>query len=108
MSLGPEPDLPQAVAAAVLAHPAVVRLDGGPFGSIASYLPGRRVVGVRVGVGDGPVEVAVVVLRPWPAGLPAVAEEIAAAVRGVVGERAVDVTVADVVAAPTPHPLPRA
>ena len=29
---------PADVASAVLRHPAVIRLDGGPFGSIASYL----------------------------------------------------------------------
>jgi len=94
---GPAPHLPQEVAAAILAHPAVARLDGGPFGVIASYLPGHRVVGVRIGDGDGPVEVAVVVRLTWPGGLPALADELAAVVRGVVGERPVDVTVADVV-----------
>jgi hypothetical protein len=111
----PEPvdrPLPERVAAAVLGHPAVARLDGGPFGSVASYLPGRRVVGVRAGDGAGsePVEVAVVVR--WPAGspLPALAGEIAALVRGVAGERPVDVTVADLVpapiSAPTSGPVP--
>ncbi|MFR9804689.1 hypothetical protein ACL02T_20740 [Pseudonocardia sp. RS010] len=99
---GPPAPLPERVAAAVLGHPAVARLDGGPFGSVASYLPGRRVVGVRAEEGTGPdepVEVAVVVR--WPAGpsLPALAEEIAALVRGVAGERPVDVTVTDLVPA---------
>lgn len=104
--------LPERVAAAVLGHPAVARLDGGPFGSVASYLPGRRVVGVRArehvprGATEPvePVEVAVVVRWPsgWP--LPVLAEEIAALVRGVAGERPVDVTVADLVAAPGPAP----
>ncbi|WP_231498133.1 hypothetical protein [Pseudonocardia halophobica] len=104
-----ERPLPERVAAAVLSHPAVVRLDGGPFGSVASYLPGRRVVGVRAGEGAAagePVEVAVVVR--WPAGtpLPELAEEIAARVRGVAGERPVDVTVADLVPAPITAPAP--
>ncbi len=37
-----------AVAAAALACPEVVSLSGGQFGEVATYLPGRRVAGVRV------------------------------------------------------------
>ena len=56
-----DPVLAEAVAAAVLAHPGVARLSGGPFGTIASYLPGRRVIGVRLPLEDtDPVEIAVV------------------------------------------------
>lgn len=47
-----------AIAAAVLACPLVVALSGGRAGEIASYLPGRRVTGVRIG--DGAVTVHVV------------------------------------------------
>lgn len=89
--------LPQQVAEAVAAHPAVVRLDGGPFGTVASYLPGRRVVGVRLGLAPEPVEVAVVVRWPWRTPLPVLADELGDLVRTVTGERAVAVTVADVV-----------
>ena len=108
-SPSPPAPLPERVAAAVLGHPAVARLDGGPFGSIASYLPGRRVVGVRAGEGAAasePVEVAVVVRWPAGASLPVLAEEIAARVRGVAGERPVDVTVADLVPAPISAAVP--
>jgi hypothetical protein len=87
---------PQQVADVVLAHPAVVRLDGGPFGTVASHLPGRRLVGIRLAVAPEPVEVAVVVRWPWSAPLTAVAAEIEAAVRSVVGDRAVAVSIADV------------
>lgn len=91
------------VAAAVLAHPGVARLDGGPFGTVASHLPGRRrVVGVRIGVGDEPVELAVVARLGTP--LPRLADELGAAVRGVLGPVAVEVTVCDVVAAVAPAP----
>jgi hypothetical protein len=38
----------EVVAAAVLAVPGVVRLHGGRFGGLATYLPGRRVIGVRI------------------------------------------------------------
>lgn len=84
--------------AAVLAHPGVARLDGGPFGSIASYLPGRRVVGVRIGVGDEPVELALVARLGTP--LPRLAEELGSVVRALCGPVAVEVTVSDVVGPP--------
>lgn len=92
---------PDAVAAAVLAHPSVVRLDGGPFGSIATYLPGSRLWGVRLpGPGEtGAVEIAVVVALGTPFG--EIADALAARVRGLLGEpdARVEVTVADVGAA---------
>ncbi len=49
---------PDTVAALVLDCPAVAGLSGGPFGTVATYLPGRSVPGIRVG-GDT-VEVHVV------------------------------------------------
>ncbi len=85
------------VAAAVLAHPAVARLDGGPFDTVASYLPGhRRVLGVRIGTGAEPVEVAVVARFGTP--LRQLAGEIGDAVRRVLGPVQVEVTFSDVVA----------
>lgn len=85
-----------AVAAAVCAHPDVVRLDGGPFGAVASYLPGRRrVLGVRIGGPGESTEVAVVVR--WGTPLASVADGVAGRVREVLGPVAVDVTFADVV-----------
>ena len=49
---------PEAVASAALACPSVAGMSGGAIGEVASYLPGRRVTGVRVK--DGEVEVHVV------------------------------------------------
>lgn len=93
----PDPG-PSAVAAAVLAHPAVARLDGGPFGTVASHLPGRRrILGVRIGTGTEPVEIAVV--ARFGMALPQLADEVAAAVRGVLGPVEVEVTFSDVVSA---------
>lgn len=46
-----------AVSAAVLAVPGVVALHAGPFGTVATYLPGRRVIGVRLRPGAGEVHV---------------------------------------------------
>ncbi|GAA2564515.1 Asp23/Gls24 family envelope stress response protein [Pseudonocardia hydrocarbonoxydans] len=95
----------RAVAAAVAAHPGVVRLDGGPWGTVASHLPGRaRVDGVRLGVGAEPVEIAVVVRLGIP--LPQLADELAAAVRAVLGPVPVDVTFSDVVSAVAAAPTP--
>jgi hypothetical protein len=93
---GDRPEEAEEVAAAVLAHPAVARLDGGPFGTVVSYLPGRRrVLGVRIGVGDEPVELAVVVRLGRP--LPGLADELGRVVRGLLGPVPVEVTFADVV-----------
>lgn len=90
-----EADLaPAAVVAAVLAHPGVARMDAGPFGTVASLRPGHRIVGVRIGVGDEPVEIAVV--ARWGTPLPRLAEELGATVRALLGPVAVDVTVSDV------------
>jgi hypothetical protein len=100
------PDRPARVAelaAAVLAHPGVARLDGGPFGTVASHLPGRRrILGVRIGVGAEPVELAVVARLGRP--LPQLAQELGAVVRELLGPVAVELTVADVVAGPEPVP----
>jgi hypothetical protein len=88
-----------AIADAVRAHPGVARLDGGPFGTVATYLPGRqRVVGVRVGVGDEPVELAVVARLGLP--LPRLGAELGAIVQRVCGPVAVEVTFSDVVIEP--------
>jgi len=55
----PPLDPAEEVAAAVLAVPGVVRLHGGRFGGLGTYLPGRRVAGVRID--DEGTEVHVVV-----------------------------------------------
>ena len=87
------------IAAAVLAHPGVDSLDGGPFGTVASYLAGGRIVGVRIGTDGEPVELAVVARFGTP--LPRLAEELGAVVRGLLGPVAVEITFSDVVTAPS-------
>jgi len=78
-----EPDA-EYIATAVLSVAAVAGLHGGAFGEVATYLPGRRVTGVRVTddgvwvhvVGRYPVPVAVTVaavraaVAPHASGLP--------------------------------------
>jgi hypothetical protein len=87
--------LADAVVAAVRAHPAVADLDGGPFGVIACYLPGRRVVGVRLGEPGEPVEVSVVARLGIP--LPQLATELRRMIAAVTGPRVIDMIINDVI-----------
>lgn len=115
MSIDKE-ELTERVVAALRAHPAVARLDAGLFGVVATYLPGRRVTGVRVPDDDSAVEVSVAL---WTGhAVPDAARDIRALVRAIAGDVRVDVTVTDLVdpadpadpladAATTPdHPAP--
>lgn len=65
--LAPDPD---ALVAAVLACPHVAAMSGGVLGEVATYLPGRRVRGIRI----RPDEVAVHVIGVYG---PAVREIVA-------------------------------
>lgn len=79
------------VAAAVVAVPGVAALHGGMFGEVGTYLPGRRVAGVRTR--DGVTDVHVSLFYDAPV------RDTAAQVRDVVAAltgTAVDVTVEDV------------
>ena len=81
-----------AVAAAVQGCTGVAALDGGPFGQVASYLPGRKVTGVVVG--DG--RVTVQVRSRWGVPAPDLAALIAAVLAPLTGPRPVDVVIADI------------
>lgn len=87
-----EPDLADEIAAAVLAVPGVAGLHAGTFGEVATYLPGRRVTGVRV----RPDVTEVHVVLSWGAPVLPTADAIRAAVAPLAATR-VDVTVQDVV-----------
>lgn len=90
-----EPDvLAQRVATALGAHPDVADLHGGIFGAVATYLPGRRLVGVRIGTASEPVEVGVVLRLHRP--IPGVVADLRRRVSEMCGGAAVDITVADV------------
>lgn len=89
---------PEVVAAAVLACPAVAGLSGGPFGSAATYLPGRRVRGVVVretGSGGLP-DVAVHVVARFGTPMTEVAGQVRAAVSAAAPGSRTDVHVDDV------------
>lgn len=70
------PTIADDIAVLVLAVPDVVRLHGGRFGEAATYLPGRRITGIRFG--DKLIEVHVVVAGNAP--IPETAQLIHAAV----------------------------
>ena len=90
---GPEATVDvDAVAERALKCRSVARISTGPFGEVATYLPGRRVPGVRVR--DGRLEIHVVAC--WGAEVPQLADEVRKAVRPVAGEVPIDVHVDDV------------
>jgi hypothetical protein len=87
------------IATVVRASPTIAGLNSGRFGEIATYLPGRRIAGVRI----HPDEVTIGVIGRYPATI----AEIDTAVRAAVGaiDRPVHVTVLDI-AAPGDAPGP--
>ena len=89
-------DPAERLAAAVLAVPGVEALHPGMFGEVGTYLPGRRVAGVRVT--DHAVDVHIVLAYGIPV------RDTAALVRATVGGLhpgvPVNVTVEDVAPAP--------
>ncbi len=82
----------EAVAAAARGCPLIADLTGGRFGEVATYLPGRRIQGVRDV--DGVVEIHVV--AKWGTPLPEVAEVVRAAVTPLAGGRPVAVFIEDI------------
>ncbi|WP_027929052.1 hypothetical protein [Amycolatopsis thermoflava] len=83
------------IAAAVLARPHVTGLHGGRFGEIATYLPGRRVHGVRIRFD----EITVGVVGRYPATVREISDDVRTVVAALpgVGGRAVHVHVADLI-----------
>ncbi|MDV6271533.1 Asp23/Gls24 family envelope stress response protein [Rhodococcus globerulus] len=86
------------IASAVTAVPGVVGLHAGSFGEVGTYLPGRRVPGIRIGEEATEVHVSV--------GCDVPVRETAALIRRTVAaitEGPVHITIEDVVP-PLPHP----
>ncbi len=81
-----------AIAAATLACPAVAGLHEGGIQAVATYLPGRRVVGVRVD--ERRVVVSVLMASRFSVRL--LDAQVRSALAPLVGDREVDVYVADV------------
>ncbi|MDF9714753.1 hypothetical protein KK617_01180 [Nocardioides sp. ChNu-99] len=87
------------VARAVRSVPGVHDLHGGVLGEVATYLPGRRVAGIRLREPGADVHVVLA----WAAPLTATTEAVRAAVRPLAGGP-VDVTVEDVAPPGAPRP----
>ncbi|QBJ98575.1 hypothetical protein ERC79_06310 [Rhodococcus sp. ABRD24] len=86
----PERATAELAADAVLAVPGVTGLHGGEFGEVATYLPGRRVTGIRIGVDGCAVHITV----RYPADLFGTAERVRSTVHPIV-RVPVDVTIED-------------
>lgn len=85
---------PDTLARAVLACPLVADMSSGVFGEAATYLPGRRVAGVRIT--DTAVEVHVVAVLGVT--VTRIGAEVRDALAPLVGDYPVDVVIEDVVA----------
>ncbi|MFI0419386.1 hypothetical protein [Spongiactinospora sp. 9N601] len=90
-SVRTENELVRDIAQRVAGCPDVAELSGGPFGTIATYLPGGRVRGVALR--DDGLEIAVTARYGTP--LPEVADRIREAVGQAAGGRPVNVTIDD-------------
>lgn len=76
------PELADVVADVVLAVPGVAGLHGGMFGEAGTYLPGRRVAGVRLGEDGADIHLSVVFGVPVRETAEAVRRAVAALVPG--------------------------
>ncbi|WP_181958210.1 hypothetical protein [Nonomuraea deserti] len=84
------------IAQRVRACSGVIRLSGGPFGTVATYMPGERLLGVSVN--DREVEIAIVARMDRP--LPETADEVRQAVTDLADGRRVNVRIDDIVEEP--------
>lgn len=91
------------VADAVTSVTGVVGTHPGMFGEVGTYLPGKRVPGVRID--DETVEIHVAVT--YGTDLSEIAAAIRAKVSTLTGARVVDVCVEDIVAPPSASNAPR-
>jgi hypothetical protein len=87
----PGPD-PEAVSLAVQSCPLVAGLHAGAFGEVASYLPGRRIRGVRVTV----AEVEVHVIGRYPAPMDEIAAQVRSTLAALTASLPVHVVIEDV------------
>jgi hypothetical protein len=87
----PGPPDPERIAGVTAACPLVAGLNGGPLGGVATYLPRRRVTGVRV----GPAGVDVHVTARYPATIREVDTQLRAALAPHLGGLPLAITVED-------------
>jgi hypothetical protein len=80
-----------ALAEAISAVPGVSRLSPGRFGEVATYLPGGRVPGIRLGAESLDVHV----VADWGVSVPELAAQVRSAASDVIGAGRIDVYVDD-------------
>ncbi len=90
-STPPATEPAEAVAALVVGCPGVASLSGGSFGEVATYLPGRRVRGIRL---EGQT-VEIHVVADWGTPLGPIADQVRAVCHPFAGGRPIDVYVDD-------------
>lgn len=93
------------IAVATLSCPAVARLHGGRFGEVATYLPGRRIGGVRLRSTPDGDAVEIHVVGRYPVAVAEIAGQVRTAVRPLVGTAPVDVVVGDYAGTTEPAPV---
>ncbi|MEV4892248.1 hypothetical protein AB0K48_22965 [Nonomuraea sp. NPDC055795] len=81
----------RAIAEKARGVPGVAALSGGPFGTVSTYLPGERLVGVAVR--DDGVEISIVARNGHP--LPQLAATVRREVAGLAGGRPVNIRIDD-------------
>jgi hypothetical protein len=77
---------------AVIGCPGVAGLGSGTIGELATYLPGRRVPGIRV----SPERVELEICAAWGPPIKQIAEQIWAALAVVVTDRPIEITITDI------------
>ena len=81
-----------AVHAAVAACPGVAGLGSGTVSSLTTYLPGRRLSGIRI----NPDSVDLEIIAAWGTAAADIYRQIQTAVTAAVGGRRIDLTIADI------------
>ena len=82
-----------AVHAAVSNCPGVAGVGSGTLAALTTYLPGRRIPGIRI----NPESIELEIVANWDATAAAIGRHIRAAIAGLVSGRRVDITIADIV-----------
>jgi hypothetical protein len=81
-----------AVHAAVNSCPGVARVGSGSVAALTTYLPGRRIPGIRI----NPDTVELEVIAEWDSNAANIGRAIQSVVTGLAGARRVDITITDI------------
>lgn len=90
---GSNADFLRELAARIDAAPSVARRSSGLIGTVAAYLPGERIEGIRIQNGR---PVAIHVVMKWPATVDQVETDVLEALGGAWGTQTVDIVIDDI------------